>query len=84
MADEMDRLALTMVALQLEPTCSDEQLAQVLGLHRPFSAVFWKVKAQQLLDHGQVACEGCGTIFLASEGYYEPGEYAYCAQCCHW
>jgi len=84
MAAERDRLVLAMVALQLRPACSDEQLAQVLGLNRSFSAVFWKVKAQQFLEQGKVACEGCGVIFPASEGYYEPGEYAYCAQCCQW
>jgi len=32
----------------------------------------------------EVLCEACGALFQASEGYYEPGEYAYCARCCHW
>lgn len=29
-------------------------------------------------------CEACGGAFEASTGYYEPDEYAYCAECCHW
>lgn len=29
-------------------------------------------------------CEACGVEFEASTGYVEPGEYAYCAECCHW
>lgn len=84
MAGEVDRVALAMVVLQLSPECSDEQLAEVLGLHRPLSAVFWKVKARELLEQGKVVCESCGAIFPALEGYYEPGEYAYCAECCWW
>lgn len=29
-------------------------------------------------------CEACGVEFEASTGYFESGEYAYCAECCHW
>jgi formylmethanofuran dehydrogenase subunit E len=30
------------------------------------------------------ACEVCGEPFAPANGYYEPGEYAYCKDCCHW
>jgi len=79
-----DKLALTMVALQLRSDLTNEQLAGVLGLQRPMSALFWRVKAQELLAQGQVVCEACVGLFQAEYGYYEPGEYAYCAACCHW
>lgn len=84
MADEVDKLALTMVTFQLYPDVTDEQLAEVLGLRRSMSVLFWKVKARQLFEQGQVVCETCGTLFQASQGYYEPGKYAYCASCCQW
>jgi len=84
MTDKVDKLALTMAALQLYPGLTDEQIADVLGLQRPMSVVFWRVKARELLAQGQVVCEACGVLFRAVDGYYEPGEYAYCAECCHW
>ena len=31
-----------------------------------------------------VVCEACGQKFQSEDGYYEPGEYAYCRDCCHW
>jgi hypothetical protein len=33
---------------------------------------------------GRVVCEACGRRFEPTKGYYEPGEYAYCSDCCHW
>ncbi|GHO95432.1 hypothetical protein KSF_054800 [Reticulibacter mediterranei] len=32
----------------------------------------------------RVRCEACGCAFQPEDGYYEPGEYAYCRDCCHW
>lgn len=29
-------------------------------------------------------CEACGVLFEPEYGYHEPGEYSYCAGCCHW
>jgi hypothetical protein len=84
MADEVDKLALTMVALQLYPGLTMEQLAGILKLQRSMSALFWKTKALSLLAQGLLTCEVCGDLFQATSGYYEPGEYAYCAECCHW
>ena len=84
MAQEVDTLALAMIALQLRPDLTNEELAQFLGLQRALSALSWKVKALSLLDQGQVTCETCGTLFLVAQGYYESGEYAYCSECCHW
>ncbi len=84
MHGEIDRLALAMLTLQLHPEATNEQLAQVLGLQRALSAVFWRVKAQEVLASGQVVCELCGKLFPASEPFYEPGVCAYCAVCCQW
>ncbi len=37
----------------------------------------------QFAQHS-VRCEACGKQFQPSQGYYAPGEYAYCSDCCHW
>jgi NAD-dependent SIR2 family protein deacetylase len=29
-------------------------------------------------------CEACGQQFKKSEGYFDEGEYSYCANCCKW
>lgn len=29
-------------------------------------------------------CESCRWLFWKRKGYHEPGEYAYCADCCSW
>lgn len=29
-------------------------------------------------------CEACGNEYRPCDGYYEAGEYSYCAECCHW
>lgn len=29
-------------------------------------------------------CEACLKKFDTATGYYDPGEYAYCGDCCHW
>lgn len=32
----------------------------------------------------KVACEVCGALYEPEHGYYEAGEYSYCAECCNW
>lgn len=29
-------------------------------------------------------CEACGQEYRPIDGYYDPGEYSYCSDCCHW
>lgn len=46
---------------------------------------FWKKRyGEDQESEGQVECEACGQRFEPTQGYYEPGEYAYCSECCHW
>ena len=34
---------------------------------------------------GKIArCEACGWLFWTLKGYHEPGQYAYCSDCCPW
>lgn len=44
-----DKLAMTLKALENNPDITDEMLAESLGLARPASARFWRLKAQELL-----------------------------------
>jgi hypothetical protein len=32
----------------------------------------------------EATCEACGAKFRPIDGYYEPDEYSYCRDCCHW
>lgn len=45
-----DRLRTVVEALRKKPDATNEEIAQLLGLQRPMSAVMWKVKAKQLLQ----------------------------------
>jgi len=43
-----DKLAMTLEALKDNPEITDEMLAETLGLTRPASARFWRLKAQEI------------------------------------
>ncbi len=45
-----DKLQTAFEAVSSNPTITDEELAQLLGLERPASARFWKLKAQELIQ----------------------------------
>ena len=47
---EADKLEMALAALRQTPELTDEQLAVLLGLRRPASARFWKLKARELLE----------------------------------
>ncbi len=53
--DESDKLVLTVAFLQRYPDATDEQIADYLGMKRPASARFWRLKAQEIatLNHAQ-------------------------------
>jgi hypothetical protein len=44
-----DKLAMALDALANNPDITDEMLAETLGLIRPASARFWRLKAQEML-----------------------------------
>lgn len=44
-----DKLQITLEYLQENPTCSDEELAEILKLKRPASARFWRLKADEII-----------------------------------
>lgn len=49
----VDKLAMTVAAMRENPAVTEQELMVVLGLKRPASTRFWKVKAQELLDKEQ-------------------------------
>ncbi len=55
--DETDKLAITLAAMREKPGITDEELAEKLGMLRPASARFWRLKAQMLLEQGQELVE---------------------------
>lgn len=62
-----DMLKRAVEALGANPYLTNEQLAQVLGLRRPVSAIFWKVKVEEILAEKKkrVASEGPYQAHLA-------------------
>jgi hypothetical protein len=54
-SDELDKLELTVAFLQQYPAATDEQIADYLGMKRPASARFWRLKAGEIatLNHAQ-------------------------------
>jgi hypothetical protein len=51
---KVDNLDITIDALKENPSISDEELAEVLGLKRPASARFWRLKAVEILNASPV------------------------------
>lgn len=47
---EQDRLKIVVEALRKNPNMTNEEIAKLLGLQRPASAIAWKVKAKQILQ----------------------------------
>ncbi len=45
-----DKLQVLIVALRKKPNMTNEEIAKLLGLQRPASAIAWKVKAKQVLQ----------------------------------
>jgi hypothetical protein len=43
-----------------------------------------QLTAHEVNEAVSAVCEACGEPFDTADGYYEPGEYAYCKECCHW
>jgi hypothetical protein len=48
--DETDKLAITLAAMREKPGMTDEELAERLGMLRPASARFWRLKATTMLE----------------------------------
>jgi hypothetical protein len=48
--ENIDKLAIALEALRINRHLTDEDLADLLGLKRPASARFWRLKAQMLLE----------------------------------
>ncbi len=47
---EQDKLQIVVEALRKNPNLTNEEIAKLLGLQRAASAIFWKVKAKQILQ----------------------------------
>lgn len=47
---EQDKLNRLVDALRKKPEMTNEEIAQLLGLRQPRSAISWKVKAWQMLQ----------------------------------
>jgi ribosome-binding protein aMBF1 (putative translation factor) len=84
MGDGEDKLDVSIAFMREHPGASDEELAQRLGLRRPASARFWRIKAMDVLGvlkEPLLTCDMCGKQFRPFSGHYLPGEYAYCSDC---
>jgi hypothetical protein len=80
------------VVYRMPPSCSwcypttEEEVVQMVTPAWA-SAPGWLAVGMrvELPAPGEVAlCASCGWLFSKRNGYYKPGEYAYCADCCHW
>lgn len=54
---KVDKLALTLELMRTNAACTDGDLAQVLGLKKPASARFWRLKAQAMLEQEAASLE---------------------------
>lgn len=65
----VDKLAITLAVMRDRPGITDEELMQPLGLKRPASARFWRLKAQEILSKEQqpVASHQNGHVDLEEE-----------------
>ncbi|HYU74279.1 MAG TPA: AsnC family protein [Ktedonobacteraceae bacterium] len=55
--NEPDKLSKTLEILKQNPDTSDEELAEYLGLSRPASARFWRLRAAEMLQNELVAAK---------------------------
>jgi hypothetical protein len=55
--DETDKLSITLAAMRGNASITDEELAALLGLKRPASARFWRLKARTVLEQDQELVE---------------------------
>ena len=70
-----DKLAMTLDALANNPDITDEMLAETLGLTRPASARFWRLKAQEMIKDREPVqaqqradCQRVGVTITNMEG----------------
>lgn len=65
---------------------AQEEVTEMVTTSRSATPGWMMVNRQvDLPAPGQAArCESCGWLFAKEHGYHEPGEYAYCADCCQW